>query len=51
LIGEISATSLPKAMAWASDMRRKGVVEEFSIGPTTLEDAYVRRVGANGSHD
>jgi ABC-2 type transport system ATP-binding protein len=53
LIGEVSGTSLPKAVAWATDMRKQGVVEEFSIGPATLEDVYVRHVtSTNGtSHD
>jgi ABC-2 type transport system ATP-binding protein len=53
LIGEVSGTSLEKAVAWASDMKRKGLVEEFSIGPSTLEDVYVRHVtSTNGAaHD
>ena len=53
LIGEVSGASLPKAIAWATDMRKLGVVEEFSIGPATLEDVYVRHVtSTNGAgHD
>ncbi len=52
LIGEVSGRSLSKAIAWATDMRKQGVVEEFSIGPATLEDVYVRHVTTttNGDH-
>ncbi len=44
VIGEVSGGSLSKAVAWATNMRKQGVVEEFSIGPATLEDVYVRCV-------
>jgi len=26
-------------------MKEAGVVEEYSLGPTTLEDAYIRMIG------
>jgi ABC-2 type transport system ATP-binding protein len=49
VIGEVSGRSLSKAVAWATDLRKRGFVEEFSIGPATLEDVYVRHVtSANG---
>jgi len=51
MIGEVSGSALPEAIAWATTMRKRGVVEEFSIGPATLVDVYVRHVTANGSHD
>jgi ABC-2 type transport system ATP-binding protein len=35
----VSATS--EAAAWATGERRAGRVEEFSLGPATLEDVYV----------
>jgi ABC-2 type transport system ATP-binding protein len=44
LIGEVSGDSLAIAVEWATDMRKRGIVEEFSIGPSTLEDVYVRSV-------
>ncbi len=46
LIGEISPTSVAEAVAWATTLRQEGTVEEFSLGPATLEDVYVRHVGS-----
>ena len=52
LIGEIPASSVADAVAWATALRSEGTAEEFSIGPATLEDVYVRHVGAtNGAED
>jgi ABC-2 type transport system ATP-binding protein len=48
LIGEVQPASVSKAIAWARRMREQGVAEEFSLGPATLEDVYVRHV-SNGS--
>lgn len=33
------------AMQWARNLKDTGVVEEFSVGPSTLEDVYVKMVG------
>ena len=49
LIGEIAAESVSDAVAWATALRSAGTAEEFSIGPATLEDVYVRHVGS--THD
>jgi ABC-2 type transport system ATP-binding protein len=46
LIGEIRNDAVGEAIAWSSHMRDEGVFEEFSLGPATLEDVYVRHVGA-----
>jgi ABC-2 type transport system ATP-binding protein len=35
-----------EAAAWAQELRRSGRIEEFSLTPATLEDAYVALVGA-----
>lgn len=32
-------------VTWAQDLRSAGQVEEFSIGPATLEDVYIELVG------
>lgn len=34
-----------QAVAWAESLERAGVVEEFTLGPATLEDVYVALVG------
>jgi hypothetical protein len=31
-------------MTWARGLKETGVIEEFSLGPATLEDVYVRLV-------
>ena len=34
-----------QAVAWAESLERAGMVEEFTLGPATLEDVYVALVG------
>jgi ABC-2 type transport system ATP-binding protein len=34
-----------QAVAWAESLQRAGAVEEFTLGPATLEDVYVALVG------
>jgi hypothetical protein len=36
---------LSSIAAWAQELRSAGQVEEFSIGPATLEDVYIELVG------
>jgi ABC-2 type transport system ATP-binding protein len=45
LIGRVEESAVKMAVEWASSLRVDQVVEEFSIGPTTLEDAYLRKIG------
>lgn len=45
LIAKVSADQLDKAVEWARDLKAKEIVEEFLIGPATLEDVYVRMIG------
>jgi ABC-2 type transport system ATP-binding protein len=46
LIGEIEVEELSRAIEWATRLREAGLVEEFSVGPVSLEDVYVRRITA-----
>jgi ABC-2 type transport system ATP-binding protein len=46
------------ALEWAREMTQSGTAEDFEIGPTTLEDAYLRLIGredatvtGDGSHE
>jgi hypothetical protein len=34
-----------QAALWANQMKTGQLVEEFSLGPATLEDAYIRKIG------
>ena len=47
LIGELETTSAQAAVEWATSLRESKSAEEFSIGPITLEDVYVRQVRAD----
>ena len=40
-----------EAVTWARDLRQTGRIEEFSLAPATLEDAYVALVGATSVPD
>ena len=44
VIGEIETGAVPAAIEWATALRNSGTAEEFSLGPVTLEDVYVRHV-------
>jgi ABC-2 type transport system ATP-binding protein len=46
LVATVPASLAGQAAAWANDLRRAGRIEEFSLAPATLEDAYVALVGA-----
>ena len=41
IVGELESDAASRAIAWATRLRELRVVEEFSIGPSTLEDVYV----------
>ena len=47
LIGEVTPADVMLAISWARELQERGTVEEFFVGPATLEDVYVRRVGAD----
>ncbi|MFQ5795508.1 MAG: ABC transporter ATP-binding protein [Candidatus Bipolaricaulia bacterium] len=42
---KVEATWVGPAVEWVHGLKEKGIVEEFSIGPATLEDIYVRMIG------
>jgi ABC-2 type transport system ATP-binding protein len=44
VLADVLDGELEAAIAWARDERQGGRVEEFSIGPSTLEDVYVRLI-------
>jgi len=45
MITKVGKDNITAAIEWARNLKEEGIVEEFSLGPTTLEDAYVRMVG------
>jgi ABC-2 type transport system ATP-binding protein len=44
IIGQVYPADISDAMTWARGLKETGVIEEFSLGPATLEDVYVRLV-------
>lgn len=45
LIGRVSAADVTHAAHWANQLKAGQIIEEYSIGPATLEDAYIRKIG------
>ena len=44
MISLVSEEDVRNAMEWAHRLKTRDIIEEFSIGPTTLEDVYVRLI-------
>jgi ABC-2 type transport system ATP-binding protein len=51
LVGRLREADIATAAQWARALKEEGKVEEFSLGPATLEDAYVRMVGGQDAAD
>jgi ABC-2 type transport system ATP-binding protein len=45
LLFYLAETDAVTALEWARGLTQTGVAEDFEIGPTTLEDAYMRLIG------
>jgi ABC-2 type transport system ATP-binding protein len=45
LIARVQEKDIAMAIDWAQSLKEKEIAEEFFLGPTTLEDTYVRIVG------
>jgi ABC-2 type transport system ATP-binding protein len=45
LISRVEAGQIGQVVAWAGELKAQAIIEEFSIGPATLEDVYVRKIG------
>jgi ABC-2 type transport system ATP-binding protein len=45
IIARLREADVAQAAQWAGGLRERGVVEEYSIGPITLEDVYLSVVG------
>jgi ABC-2 type transport system ATP-binding protein len=44
ILGQVHPADIPPAINWARGQKEAGTIEEFSLGPATLEDVYVRLV-------
>jgi len=45
----VPADGAGQAVAWAESLKSAGQVEEFTLGPATLEDVYIALVGGAGA--
>ena len=53
ILGDVRPGDIPTAIDWARGLKESGIIEEFYLGPATLEDVYVRLVKnpeSNGNH-
>ncbi len=53
-LATVHASAAARAVGWADGLKHAGVIEEYRLGPATLEDVYVELVGradalANGN--
>ena len=44
ILGKVGPADITTALAWARRLKEGGTIEEFSLGPATLEDMYIRLV-------
>ena len=45
LIGRLRESDITPAVHWARNLKEKDVIEEYSVGPASLEDVYLNVVG------
>jgi hypothetical protein len=38
-------SDIPAAVEWARNLKDNGIAEEYSVGPASLEDVYLKVVG------
>ncbi|MGD0779575.1 MAG: ABC transporter ATP-binding protein [Dehalococcoidales bacterium] len=53
ILGDVQPEDIPAAITWARSLKESGTIEEFLLGPATLEDVYIRLVKNpenNGNH-
>jgi ABC-2 type transport system ATP-binding protein len=44
IIGKVAPADITRAITWAQELKNAGTLEEFLLGPATLEDVYIRLV-------
>jgi ABC-2 type transport system ATP-binding protein len=44
IVGRVNLADVPAAIELARSLKNSGTIEEFSLGPATLEDIYIRLV-------
>jgi ABC-2 type transport system ATP-binding protein len=49
VIGRLRESDIASAIQWARSLKEKGLAEEYSVGPASLEDVYLKVVGHGDS--
>ena len=49
LIGRLRESDIAPVIQWARSLKEKGIAEEYSVGPASLEDVYLKVVGHGDS--
>ncbi|MFN2590795.1 MAG: ABC transporter ATP-binding protein [Actinomycetota bacterium] len=50
-VADVRPAEVSEAVIWARTLQERRIAEEFSVGPATLEDAYVRWVQPRGEDE
>jgi hypothetical protein len=45
LVGRLRESDIAPMIQWARNLKEKGFAEEYSVGPASLEDVYLKTVG------
>jgi ABC-2 type transport system ATP-binding protein len=45
MIGRVSAEDVTQVALWANRMKADQLIEEYTLGPASLEDVYIRKIG------
>jgi ABC-2 type transport system ATP-binding protein len=51
LIGRLKESDIPLAIQWARGLKEGDIAEEYSVGPISLEDVYLKVVGHSESDE
>ncbi|HSW59072.1 MAG TPA: ABC transporter ATP-binding protein [Dehalococcoidales bacterium] len=51
LIGRLKESDVWIALQWAQNLKETGIAEEYSVGPITLEDVYLRVLGHDDARE
>ena len=51
LIGGLKESNITQVIQWARGLKEKSIAEEYSVGPASLEDVYLKAVGHDNSHE
>ncbi len=51
IIARLTEEDIVPAIQWARSLKEAGILEEYSIGPITLEDVYLKMIGHDNSEE